>query len=94
MSEAKSATAETVAAKPLKMYKLTIHSGQDVGSKSDVFLALNYEGIQIQRDKEVIISEDLLGVLKGTVIETTVKGEDRIVRNIKIPTYSYSSQAI
>ena len=82
------------AAKPAKMYTVTIHSGQDTGSKSDVFLAHNYKSVLIQRDKEVTLSEHFMDALKGTVIETEVKGADGVVRHIKIPTYSYTAQAI
>ena len=76
--------------KPLKMYKVTIHSGADKGDKGEVFLGHNYVGMLIQRDKEVIINEYYLNTLKHTTIETQIKGEDGIVRDIKIPTYSYT----
>lgn len=82
------------AAKPVKMYTVTIHSGPDSGTKSDVFLAHNYKSVLIQRDKEVTLNEHFMNVLKDTVIETEVKGPDGVVRHIKIPTYSYTSQAI
>lgn len=73
-----------------KMYKVTIHSGEDKGDKDDVFLAHNAKSMLIQRDKEVVIPETFLECLKHSVIETTIKGEDGVVRPIKIPRFSYN----
>lgn len=86
---------KTEAAKPvkpaaLKMFKVTINSGEDKGDKGDVVLAHNFKQILIQRDKEVTISEHYLETLKHTVIETVVKDENGKEMPIRIPRYSYS----
>lgn len=77
-------------AEALKMYKVTIHSGEDKGDKGDVFLGHNFKTLLIQRDKEVTINENFLEILQHTNIETTVKDESGNVRAIKIPRYSYN----
>lgn len=80
----------TEVAKPMKMYKVTIHSGEDKGEKGDVFLSHNGNAILIQRDKEVIISDRHLECLNHSVIETMVRGEDRVERPVKIPRFAYN----
>lgn len=77
-------------ANPLNMYKVTIHSGEDLGDKGDVFLSHNNKSILIQRDKEVTISEYFLECLKHSVIETKVRGEDGADRLVKIPRFSFN----
>lgn len=74
----------------LKMYKVTIHSGEDKGDKGDVFLSHNNKSILIQRDKEVTISEYFLECLQHSVIETKVRGEDGADRLVKIPRFSFN----
>lgn len=82
-------------AKPARKYKITIHSGEDKGDKGDVFLSHNYKTLLIQRDKEVVIDERYLNVLKGTMIETFVKdpetGKESAVR---IPRFSYNVEPV
>lgn len=90
MSEAMDAPVKAKKSDSLKMYKLTIHSGEGDGDKGDVFLGHNYAAILIQRDKEVIVNEHYINVLKDTVIETVVRDGEGKDRHIKIPTYSYS----
>lgn len=77
-------------ANPLKMYKVTIHSGEDKGDKGDVFLSHNHKSALIQRDKEVVISEYFVECLKNSMIETTIKGEDGVERSVRIPRFSYN----
>lgn len=72
------------------MYKLTIHSGSEKGDQGDVFLGHNGVSFLIQRDKEVTVDERVIDCLKGAVIHTTAKGEDGVLREVKIPTYSYN----
>lgn len=74
----------------LKMYKVTIHSGEDLGDKGDVFLSHNNKSILIQRDKEVTISEYFIECLKHSVIETKVRGDDGADRLVKIPRFSFN----
>lgn len=78
------------AASPLKMYKVTIHSGEDKGDKGDVFLSHNHKSILIQRDQEVTISEYFIECLKHSVIETKVRGDDGADRLVKIPRFSFN----
>ena len=78
------------AASPLKMYKVTIHSGEDKGDKGDVFLSHNHKSILIQRDQEVTISENYVECLNRSTIETKLKGEDGTERTIKIPRYAFN----
>lgn len=72
-----------------KMYKVTIHSGEDEGDKGDVFLSHNNKSILIQRDKEVTISEYFVECLKHSVIETMVR-EGGVERPVKIPRFAYN----
>ncbi len=85
-------TVATEEAKPkkLKMYKVTIHSGEDKGDKGDVFLSHNYKSVLIQRDKEVTVSEFILECLQNSTIDTVVKGEDGKERSVRIPRFSYN----
>lgn len=74
----------------LKMYKVTIHSGEDDGDKGDVFLCHNNKSILIQRDKEVTLSEYYVECLKHSVIETMVRENGGVERPIKIPRFAYN----
>ena len=73
-----------------KMFKVTIHSGEDEGDKGDVFLCHNNKSILIQRDKEVTISEHYVECLKHSVIETMVRESGGVERPVKIPRFSYN----
>jgi hypothetical protein len=73
-------------------YRVTIHSGEDKGDKGDVVLAHNFRQIQIQRDKEVVIEEHFVNVLRHSTIETMVKGEDGKVQLVRIPRFSFSAE--
>ena len=73
-----------------KMYKVTIHSGEDKGDKGDVFLSHNHKSILIQRDQEVTISENYVECLNHSTIETKLKGEDGTERTVKIPRYAFN----
>lgn len=81
---------EVEAPEGLKMYKVTIHSGEDEGDKGDVFLCHNNKSILIQRDKEVTISEHYVECLKHSVIETMVRESGGVERPVKIPRFSYN----
>ena len=76
----------------LKRYKVTIHSEGDGGDKGDVLLGHNFVLLQIKRDVEVEINELFLSVLKSSVIETHVKGDDDKMRPVKIPRYSFTAE--
>ena len=81
---------EPIETKPLKMYKVTIHSGEDKGDKGDVFLSHNHKSILVQRDQEVTISENFVECLKHSTIETVLKGEDGVERTVNIPRFAYN----
>ena len=83
-----------VKASPLKMYKVTINSGEDKAEKEDVVLIHNFRQIQIQRDKEVNINENYLNVLKDAVVQTTVKNDKGDENAVRIPRFSYSVEAV
>ena len=80
---------KTPKAKALRKYKITVHSEEN-GDKGDVLLGHNYKLMQIKRDVEVEIDENFLAVLKSSVIDTQVKGDDDKMHPVKIPRYSYS----
>lgn len=77
-----------------KKVKITIHSEGEGGDKGDVILVHNFRQIQIKRDVAVEIDECYLDVLKSSVIDTVVKGEDEKMRPVKIPRYSYSIEPV
>lgn len=80
-----------VKVKAPKMFKVTVHSGEDKGDKGDVFLSHNYKSVLIQRDQEVTISECFVECLKHSTIETVVKGDDGKERTVNIPRFAYNS---
>jgi len=80
---------EPVKVVPPKMFKVTIHSGEQDSDKGDVFLSHNNKSILIQRDKEVTISEYYVECLNHAVIETTVKVEGA-ERNVRIPRFAFN----
>lgn len=82
------------AKKAPKKVRITIHSEGEGGDKGDVILVHNYRQIQIKRDIPVEVDECYLDVLKASVIDTVVKGEDEKMRPVKIPRYSYSVEAV
>ena len=73
-----------------KMFKLTIHSGEDIGDKGDVFIGHNAKSFLIQRDQEVTVPEFIIDCLKDTVIETNIRDKDGKDRLVKIPRFSYN----
>lgn len=77
--------------KESKKVRLTIHSGEDSADKGDVVLVHNFRQILIQRDKEVVVDECYLEVLKHSTIETNVKGEDGVVRPVRVARYAFSA---
>lgn len=86
---------ETKAKKPeLKKYKVIIHSGEDKGDKGDVVLAHNFRQVLIQRDKEVVIDENLINCLKHSTIDTFTIGENKEIIPVKIPRFSYSVEPV
>lgn len=76
--------------KAAKKIKITIHSDADGGDKGDVILVHNYQQVQIMRNKEVEIDEKYLECLKGSMIQTLVKGEDDKMHPVQVPRYSYT----
>lgn len=74
-----------------KKHRVTIHkSGDSEEDKSDVILVHNYDQIQIQRDREVLIPEKFLEVLKHATIDTTSTNNAGETTGGKIPRYSYT----
>lgn len=73
-----------------KKVRVTIHGEGEGGDQGDVILVHNYRQIQIKRGEAVDIDECYLDVLRSSVIDTFVKGEDEKTRAVKIPRYSYS----
>jgi hypothetical protein len=65
-----------MAKEELKMYKVTINSGESESDKGDVTLVHNYKQITIQRDKEVEISENYVNILKDAVVVTAIRDEN------------------
>lgn len=84
---------EATKSKAPKKVKITIHSEGEGGDKGDVILVHNFRQIQIKRDIAVEVDECYLDVLKSSVIDTVVKGEDEKMRPVKIPRYSYTVEA-
>jgi ribosomal protein L24 len=78
----------------VKMYKLTVHSGENEGDKGDVVLVHNYKQIQIMRDVEVEVSENYINCLKYSNISTQIKDDKGNVKDISIPRYSYSASPV
>jgi len=78
----------------LKKFKVTIHSEPEGGDKGDVIIGHNFRLVQIKRNEPVEIDEHILNVLKSSVIDTHVKGDDDKMRPVQIPRYSFTSEAI
>lgn len=77
-----------------KKYKVTIHSEPEGGDKGDVIIGHNFRLVQIKRNVPVEVDEQILDVLKSSVIDTHVKGEDDKMHPVQIPRYSFTSEAI
>lgn len=82
------ATAKEAAAP--KKFKVTIHSEPEGGDKGDVIIGHNFRLVQIKRNTQVEIDEHILEVLKSSVIDTHVKGEDDKMQPVQIPRYSFT----
>jgi lipopolysaccharide biosynthesis regulator YciM len=82
--EAKAAKAEQ------KKVRVIIHSGESDADKGDVPLAHNYRQILIQRDKEVLVDEVFLEVLKHATMQTTFKDENGVMRTATVPRFSFT----
>lgn len=76
-----------------KMYKIRISSGEDAADKGDVVVAHNFKQSVIQRDVDVVVSEHIVNVLKDAVVETTVKDDKGNERQVRIPRFSFSTEA-
>lgn len=72
-----------------KMFKLTIAAEDSAEGRSDVFVGHNYHSYLIQRNKEVIVPEGVIEILRHTVVDTL--GEDK--SPIKIPRYNITVTA-
>lgn len=81
-------------AKEPRKYKVTIHSEGEGGDKGDVLLGHNFKLIQIKRDAEVVIDENFLNVLKASVVDTVVKGEDGKMHPVRVPRYNFSAEPV
>lgn len=85
----KEKAAKAEKAEPKKV-RLTINSGESDADKGDVPLALNYKQILIQRDKEVIVDEGYIEVLKHATIHSSFKDENGVMRSATVPRFSYT----
>jgi hypothetical protein len=86
---------EKVAAKKaLQKFKVTVHAEPEGGDQGDVILGHNYKLLQIKRGTEVVIDENFLGVLKSSVIDTVVKGEDGKMHPAKQPRYNFTVEPV
>ena len=90
----KAEAAEPKAAKALKKYKVTIHSEPEGGDVGDVIIGHNFRLLQIKRNVSVEIDENFLNVLKSSVINTHVKGEDDKMRPVQVPRYSFTAEPV
>jgi len=93
-AEIKEDNAKTPKVKALRKYKITVHSEGEGGDKGDVLIGHNFQLLQIRRDVEVVIDENFLNVLKSSVIDTHVKGDDDKMRAVKIPRYSFTAEPL
>lgn len=73
-----------------KMFKLTIAAEDSAEGRSDVFVGHNYHSYLIQRDKEVVVPEGVIEILRNTVVDTV--GADKAP--IKIPRFNISVSAV
>lgn len=73
-----------------KKFKVTIHSEPEGGDKGDVIIGHNFRLVQIKRNTPVDIDEQILEVLKSSVIDTHVKGENDKMQPVQIPRYSFT----
>lgn len=73
-----------------KMFKLTIAAEDSAEGRSDVFVGYNYHSYLIQRDKEVIVPEGVIEILRNTVVDTV--GADKAP--IKIPRFNLTVSAV
>jgi len=62
-----------------KKYRLTIFATES--DKSDVDIIVNGHNIRVQRNKEVVVDEAYVEVLKNAVIDTVVQDPDSGVRS-------------
>jgi hypothetical protein len=72
-----------------KKVRLTIASGEADADKGDVVLAHNFKQILIQRDKEVVVDDVFVEVLKHATIESTVKDDNGVLRTAKVPRFAF-----
>lgn len=73
----------------LKQYKITFH-----GEGGDVEIAHNFKLNIYKRNVETTIDENFLAVLKDAVVHTVVQDENGKERAVRIPMYSYSTEAL
>jgi hypothetical protein len=71
----------TIDGKPVngKKFRLTIYATES--DKSDVDLIVNGHNIRIQRNKEVVVDEAYVDVLRNAVIDTVMQDPDSGVRS-------------
>lgn len=62
-----------------KRYRLTIFATE--GDKSDVDIIVNGHNIRVQRNREVIVQEAYVEILRNAVIDTVVQDPDTGVRH-------------
>lgn len=94
MSDKLDKKTEAEAPKPLKKFKVVIHSEPEGGDQGDVLIGHNFKLIQIKRNTEVTIDENFLMVLKSSVINTHVKGEDDKMHPVSVPRYSFTAEPV
>ena len=84
-----SEVAEKPAKSKVKMYKITFH-----GEGGDIEIGHNFKLNLYKRNVETTIDENFLGVLKDAVIQTSVQDADGKWKQVSIPAYQYSIEAL
>ncbi|MGI0034319.1 MAG: hypothetical protein ACRD98_00425 [Nitrososphaera sp.] len=74
-----------------RQFRVTIFSTET--DKSDVLMAVNGYGISVQRNKEVVLDECFVEVLKNSVITTTEQHPDTGV-TVPVTRLTYPHQAV
>lgn len=69
----------------IKQYTITFH-----GEGPDVFLGWNGKNRLYKRGMKAPIDQRFVDVLKSTLIETNIRGEDGKMIPIQVPRFSYT----
>ena len=77
---------------PEQKFKVTIHASEH--ERGDVFVGVNGYGINIQRNKEVILGAHYLEVLKNAVIETITHDDTGVEQPMTITRYPFTAMPV